>query len=295
MQQSAIERIRRFNRTVTEGIGVLDDHFLGRDRPIGESRVLWEIGRRGAEIRDLRGRLGLDSGYASRLLGSLSRQGLIREQPDQGDKRVRRATLTRKGLAERAELDRRSDALAVRILEPLTERQRAALVAAMTDVERLLRASMVRFTVENPQTRDARWCFEQYFAELNERFDAGFDPAQTISATVDELTRPAGLLLVGRLHGRPVGCGALKFHGKRPAELKRMWVAPESRGLGLGSRLLRELEQHARAAGTRVVRLETNRSLREAISLYRQSGYVEVEPFNDEPYAHHWFEKRLRR
>ena len=70
-----------------------------------------------------------------------------------------------------------------------------------------------------------------------------------------------------------------------------MWVAPAARGLGLGRRLLRELEEQARRRGARVVRLETNRTLAEAIALYRSAGYVEIEPFNDEPYAHHWFEK----
>jgi ribosomal protein S18 acetylase RimI-like enzyme len=72
-----------------------------------------------------------------------------------------------------------------------------------------------------------------------------------------------------------------------------MWVDPRARGLGLGRRLLRELESHARAMGARSVRLETNRSLTEAIALYRSSGYVEVPAFNDEPHAHLWFEKQL--
>jgi ribosomal protein S18 acetylase RimI-like enzyme len=90
-----------------------------------------------------------------------------------------------------------------------------------------------------------------------------------------------------------VGCGALKFHGGEPAELKRMWVSPEARGLGLGGRLLRCLESAAADAGATVVRLETNGSLSEAIALYRKAGYSEVDAFNDEPYAHHWFEKRL--
>ena len=104
---------------------------------------------------------------------------------------------------------------------------------------------------------------------------------------------PLGALLIARLHGRPIGCGALKFHTPAPAELKRMWVSPDARGLGLGRRILRELEQHAINSGARVVRLETNRALKEAIQLYRSAGYREVAAFNDEPYAHHWFEKRL--
>jgi ribosomal protein S18 acetylase RimI-like enzyme len=87
-----------------------------------------------------------------------------------------------------------------------------------------------------------------------------------------------------------VGCGALKFHGDEPTELKRMWVADSVRGLGIGRRLLSELESRA---GGGVVRLETNKTLTEAISLYRSAGYREVDAFNDEPYAHHWFEKQL--
>jgi ribosomal protein S18 acetylase RimI-like enzyme len=163
----------------------------------------------------------------------------------------------------------------------------------MADVERLLRVSMVRFAIEDPTTSDARWCIERYFAELSMPFDTGFDPSLSISADTRELTPPAGALILGRLRGRPIGCGALKFHPGEAAELKRMWVAPEARGLGIGRRLLQELEQHARKAGADVLHLETNHALTEAIELYRRAGYREVAAFNDEPYAHHWFEKRL--
>ncbi|HEY0782058.1 MAG TPA: GNAT family N-acetyltransferase, partial [Thermoanaerobaculia bacterium] len=134
-----------------------------------------------------------------------------------------------------------------------------------------------------------------YFRELDQRFDAGFDPARTISAEDDELRLPAGLILVARLRGEPIGCGALKLHGRAPAEIKRMWVSASTRGLGIGRRLLAELERRAADHGVRKVRLETNRSLVEAIAMYRAAGYAEVPAFNDEPYAHHWFEKRLRR
>ena len=151
----------------------------------------------------------------------------------------------------------------------------------------------VSFAIEDPTTDDARWCIEQYFAELDARFDAGFDPARSMPADAHELVPPSGALIVARLDGKPIGCGALKFHGDAPAELKRMWVAPRARGLGVGRRLLQELERQARDAGVTIVRLETNHALTEAIALYRRSGYVEVERFNEEPYAHHWFEKRL--
>lgn len=293
MDRAAIQEVRAFNRTVAERIGALTDSFLGRGRPMGESRTLWEIGAEGTEVRRLRSRLGLDSGYASRVLRSLQREGLITVKASRADGRVRMVSLTRKGRAERAALDRRADEVATSFLQPLNNEQQKKLVVAMSEVERLLRASMVEFAVEDPTTPDARWCIQQYIAELNVRFDAGWDPARSISAEPDELMPPAGALLIARLRGQAIGCGALKFHGRAPAELKRMWIAPDARGLGLGRRLLQELERHARQAGARVVRLETNRALKEAIQLYRSSGYREVPAFNSEPYAHHWFEKKL--
>jgi DNA-binding MarR family transcriptional regulator/GNAT superfamily N-acetyltransferase len=293
MDGTLIEQVRSFNRTVTERVGALNDHFLGRDHSLGEARLLWEIGTPGAEIRELRARLELDSAYVSRLLRSLERQGLIVVEASQDDRRVRRARLTGAGLAERAELDQRADQFAQAVLEPLSESQQTRLAAAMAEVERLLIASTVRITIADPNSADARWCLNQYVLELNERFESGWNPARSISAHAHELMPPEGLFLVARLHQEPVGCGALKFHLDGPTELKRMWVAPRVRSLGLGRRLLFELERHAREAGVTVLHLETNRTLAEAISLYRRSGYHEVEPFNDEPYAHHWFEKRL--
>jgi DNA-binding MarR family transcriptional regulator/ribosomal protein S18 acetylase RimI-like enzyme len=293
MKMPLVEQVRSFNRTMTERIGVLNDRFLGRNHPYGEARLLWEIGEEGASVRSLRRRLGLDSAYVSRLLRSLEGRGLIVVAADGDDGRVRQVHLTEAGLRERSELDHRADAFAHSLLEPLSEGERVRLVAAMAQVERLLIASLVRIGVTDPTSPDARWCFEQYFAELGERFEAGFDPALSISAHAQELTPPTGLLLVARLREEPVGCGALKLHANAPGEIKRMWVAKRARGLGLGRHLLQELERSAREMGVTVLHLETNHTLSEAIQLYRESGYHEVEAFNDEPYAHHWFEKRL--
>ena len=293
MVSAAVQVVRKFNRTFAQRIGTVDDGFLGRGRPYGESRILWEIGLGGAEVRELRGRLGLDSGYVSRVLRSLEKGGLVVVKTSRRDGRVRVAELTRAGRRERAELDRRSDRLAWSFLEPLTDARRERLLAAMSEVEQLLTASMVVIAVEDPHEPDARWCIQQYISELNARFETGWDPSRSISADADELVPPHGLMLVARLRGKPIGCGALKLHPGAPAELKRMWVASDSRGLGVGRRLLAELEARAKSSGAHVVRLETNRALKDAIRLYRSSGYREVAPFNDEPYAHHWFEKVL--
>src|ERR687888_506253 len=288
-----VAQVRSFNRAVTQRVGALQDAYLGRDRPLGASRVLWEIGDDGDDVRALRARLDLDSGYLSRLLRSLEREGLVVVGPDRADKRVRSVRLTARGRVERELLDRRSDELAESLLEPLRTSDRERLVEAMGVVERLLTAGLVDVAIEDPRSAAARFCLEAYFAELDDRFAGGFDPGQSIPAGADELTEPAGLFLVARLRGEPIGCGALKLSGDVPFYIKRMWVAPDARGLGVGRRILHELEEHARARGATVVHLETNRTLREATSLYRSAGYVEVEPFNDEPYAHHWFAKRL--
>ena len=288
-----VAQVRRFNRLVTQRAGALDDHFLGRDRPLGESRVLFEIGPRGADLRDVRARLGLDSGYLSRLVQSLVSAGLVEVRPGPRDERVRTAYLTKAGLAEVEEMNQRSDHAAESILAPLGESQRARLVEAMAEVHRLLQASGIVIERVDPAIPSARWCVQQYISELASRFEEGFDPARSIPADDAELRPPLGAMLVASVDGEPVACGAVKLIGPRVGSLKRMWVANSARGVGLGRRMLEALESEARALGVTTLRLETNRALTEAIALYRRSGYGEVAPFNADPYADYWFEKRL--
>jgi DNA-binding MarR family transcriptional regulator/GNAT superfamily N-acetyltransferase len=293
MDGAAVATVRRFNRIVTQRVGALDDHFLARDRPLGEARLLWEIGEDGCDVRELRARLGLDSGYVSRLLRSLEVAGLVAIAPGEHDRRVRTARLTPAGAAERAELDRRSDDLAASLLAQLSASQRDRLVSAMSEVERLLTSAMVEIAPVDPADPRARHCVREYAAELQRRFPAGFDPRRSRQVQDAELRPPAGVMLLATLQLEPVGCGCLRFHDGEPGEIKRLWVASSVRGLGLGRRLLTALEARAAEAGCAAVRLDTNGTLLEAIAMYRASGYVEVDPFNDEPYAQHWFEKVL--
>src|SRR5712692_11337073 len=124
MSETAVGQVRSFNRLVTQRVGALNDHYLARDRPLGEARLLWEIGVEGCDVRKLRSRLDLDSGYLSRLLRSLETAKLIRVEPNQDDKRVRTVRLTPSGRAERDLLERRSDELARSLFEPLSEARR---------------------------------------------------------------------------------------------------------------------------------------------------------------------------
>jgi len=292
IEQQDIARVRSFNRLVTRQVGALNDRYLGR-RPLGESRVLFEIGPDGATARDVRARLGLDSGYLSRMIRSLERDGLVEKRPDPADRRTARLCLTAAGRAEMRDLDRISDELAASALAPLTDEQRARLLRAQAEVRRLLAISMITVAREDPASADARWCLSHYFTELGERFEEPFDPGRTLPADSKDLTPPSGAFLLARFQGQPAGCGALKTLSPGIGEIMRMWVDRAHRGLGVGPRILHALEAQATALGHHTVRLYTNRSLHDAKAMYRNNGYEEIARYNDDPYAHHWFEKRL--
>src|SRR5271169_4575661 len=188
MDRAQVERVRRFNRLVTQRAGALEESYLRRGRPLGEARLIFETGSGGADVRAMRRKLGLDSGYFSRLLRSLQTQGLIELVRRIEDGRQRRVNLTHKGRAELAAYDKLSDKLAASMLEPLDVAQRDRLVAAMGEVERLIRAAAVEVAVERPNSADARGCLNQYFRELAARFDRGFDPGSDNSARDEDMT-----------------------------------------------------------------------------------------------------------
>jgi DNA-binding MarR family transcriptional regulator/predicted GNAT family acetyltransferase len=293
MDESQLQSVRRFNRLVTQRVGALEVDYLRRGRPLAEARLIFEISPEGADVRALRSKLGLDSGYLSRLLQSLKTQGLIVVNKGEEDGRRRRVSLTRQGTAERAAYDRLSDNLAASMLEPLNASEQNRLLAAMGEVERLIRVASVNVAAEAPDSPDARHCLDAYFLELAARFEGGFDVDAERSAPVADMAHPSGLFVIARLDGDAVGCGGLKRVDKATGEIKRVWTAPSARGLGVARRMLRTLEASAREKGLTTLRLDTNRALIEAHALYRSEGYQEIARFNDNPYAHHWFEKRL--
>jgi DNA-binding MarR family transcriptional regulator/ribosomal protein S18 acetylase RimI-like enzyme len=282
-----IERIREFNRFYTQRLGLLTDRYLGLDRPLGSSRLLWEIGDR-TGVRELRDRLGLDSGYLSRLLRALEQQALVRVVPHPADGRARIAELTDAGRRERAALDDRSRAGIVALLGRLSPGQQTELVAAQEQVRRLLRLATITIAPVAPDDPQAWQCLHRYAAELAERFPEGYDEAT--------LTRPADLdgnLLLAREDGTPVGCGAWVRLDPGIAEIRHLWVGTTARRLGLGLRLLTDLEADAAADGIGTVRLSTHRSLGEAIALYRRSGYREIGSYSSSPYNQLSFEKPI--
>lgn len=292
MADDAVATLRRFNRSWSQRVGVLDESFLGSGRPLGPSRLLFELGTGGSGVRELRERLDLDSGYLSRLLRQLEGEGLISVAPDPADARRRIATLTKRGMAAQRDLDDRSDALAHGLVDALSDRQRVRLAECLDQADRLVRAATISLDPVDPGSADARTAVAAYLRELDDRFEGGFDAAE---AAGDEqaMGGATGRFLVARSEGAVIGCGGLQPLADGAAEIKRMWVHPDWRGLGLAGRLLRRLEREAAGLGHGIVRLDTNRALMDAIAMYRAAGYAEIPRYNDNPYADHWFEKRL--
>lgn len=291
MDRDSIARVRRFNRAVTVEVGALHTSFLGRGRPLGAARVLNSIGRGVADVARLREALGLDSGLVSRLLRGLEDEGLVETvaHPDDGRRRIVR--LTRAGRREFGAYEKLSDEQAGAMLarHPHPER----LLAAMDLVAGAFHGARTVIAAAEPTSAPAKTCLEAYYGELGRRFAGGFDVRRSRDPDAADMRPPRGTFLLAWSDGLPVGCVALKRAGDDLAEVKRLWVAPAARGQGLARRLMGEVEDAARRLGIRVLRLDTNSALSEALALYRGTGWVEIPRFNDDPYPDAFFEKRL--
>ena len=291
MDLDAIARVRRFNRAVTVEVGALDTSFLGRGRPLGAARVLNSIGRGIADVARLRESLGLDSGLASRLLRGLEEEGLVETVAHSDDARRRVVRLTRAGQREFRAYEKLSNDQAGAILSRHPHPE--ALLAAMDLIACALQRDRTVVEEADPKSEPARACLQAYYNELAQRFATGFDVARSRDPDAADMIRPHGTFMLAWSDGLPVGCVGLKGEGNDLAEVKRLWVAPAARGQGLARRLMAAVEEAAHQLSIRVLRLDTNSALPEAIGLYRKTGWVEIPRFNDDPYPDVFFEKRL--
>ena len=292
MGPKPLSRLRRFQRAVTTEIGVLDDSFLGRGRSLGAARVLNAIGHGCGDVSALRDYLVLDSGLTSRLLRGLEAEGLIVLSGDPVDGRRRRVALTEAGRAEFVAYEALSDTRAQALLDrhPRPE----ALLEAMDLIATAFGRDRITLEEIDPRDPKAVFCLGEYYGELSRRFARGFDVSLSCDPEAEAMIAPRGAFLVAVSDGMPIGCGGLKGHaGGETAEVKRVWVAPSARGLGLARRLMAAIEARARDLGVVRLLLDTNSALPEAVALYRNSGWVEIERFNDDPYPDLFFEKRL--
>ncbi|GGF53012.1 PadR family transcriptional regulator [Azorhizobium oxalatiphilum] len=291
MTSDAIARIRRFNRIVTAEVGALDTSFLGRGRPLGSARVLNAIGHGQSDVTAIRERLNLDSGLMSRLLRALEEEGLIETVPHPEDARRRVARLTPAGAAEFAAYEDLSNTQAGGFLD--RHARPDELLAAMDLVASALGRHRIALEEMDPRDPVARACLEAYYAELAVRFEGGFDVKLSRDPDAADMIRPRGAFLVALSEELAVGCVGVKGQGGAVAEVKRLWVSPAARGIGLAHKLMAGAEEAARSLGVEVLRLDTNKALPEAQKLYRSTGWTEIPRFNDDPYPDTFFEKRL--
>ncbi len=147
----------------------------------------------------------------------------------------------------------------------------------------------------DPQSPEAIQCLKSYYDELERRFDRGFDVSLSRDPEASAMMPPMGAFYVAMSDGQPLGCCGLKGNGSDVAEIKRLWVSPTARGLGLAQALLTACEEAALALGIKVLRLDTNSALPEAAKLYRKTGWTQIDRFNDDPYPDLFFKKGLEK
>lgn len=289
--ETDIRRLRRFNRAVTSALGAMDQSFLGRGRPLGVARVLHAIGQGRTEVRELRDYLDLDSGLMSRNLRSLEEEGLIETLASVKDARQRQVHLTEAGLAEVAAYEHLSDQHALELLG--RSRRRDELLAALDLISATFTQNAPQIRRADPQDADITYAMEEYTMELSRRFGRTFAVTEMSEEERQDFLSPRGVFLLAEVDGMAVGCGAVRPLEGQIGEVKRVWINPAWRGRGLSRRLMEALEQEARGLGYDMVRLDTSRHLGEAVALYHALGYREIERYNDNPDADHFFEKLL--
>ena len=282
-------RIRRFFRAVTTEVGALEDSFLGKGRPLGVARVLHAIGHYGGDVAGIRRELNMDKAILSRILKGLEDEGLLTLEPDTQDARRRVAILTKAGHSEWKDYDLLSNQQASDLLSRSKAQQK--VLEAMDLIASTFAAQRVELVECDPRSDHAVWCLGEYYAELERRFDRGFDVNLSRDPEASDMINPKGAFFVAMSDGVALGCVGLKGWGDEQAEIKRLWVSEAARGLGLATRLMDRCDAAARELGIKVLRLDTNSALPEAARLYEKLGWVEIERFNDDPYPDLFFEK----
>src|ERR1700761_7397961 len=231
----AIKRVRRFNRAVTAAVGALDESFLGRGRPLGSARVINASGQGRTDVAVLREYLGIETSLMSRLLRGLEDEGLIETLVSPHDARRRIVRLTKTGKAEFRAYERLSNTQAEAILA--THARSHDLLAAMDLIASTLGRDRVVIEEMNPRDEAASYCLGAYYEEIASRFEHGFEVSRSRDPAAERMMRPYGAFLVAWSDDLPVGCVGLKGEGQGIGEIKRLWVAPSARGIGLSKRL----------------------------------------------------------
>jgi DNA-binding MarR family transcriptional regulator/GNAT superfamily N-acetyltransferase len=276
-----IEAVRRFSRFYTRRIGALQEGLLNTPFSLTEARVMYELGHReSATATELGQELGLDAGYLSRMLRGFHERGLIDRRPSESDARQSHISLTEAGRAAFTELGAASRRDIAAMLRELPEVEQERLVGAMRTIESVLTGpdpSHEPYTLRDPRPGDLGWVVQAH-GELYARefgWDVRFEAliGEVIAGFVRTFDPARERCWIAERDGQNVGSIFLVRGDDEVAKLRLLLVHPSARGLGLGSRLVRECVDFARQVGYRRISLWTNDVLVSARRIYAAEGF----------------------
>jgi DNA-binding MarR family transcriptional regulator/predicted GNAT family acetyltransferase len=302
---TAVQILRRFNRYYMNRLGLLSRYRFDTSLTLTEARVIFEIGLAREHTQSALGRdLKVDMGYLNRVVRRLADRGLISIRKDDHDGRVSLLALTEPGHTMLAKINSDSDAEVEDMLRGMNKREALALVTHMKAAQQLLEKQAARRRrIERAEApadiAAARTLMKEYAEFLGEDLSfQGF--AQELASLPGKYTPPSGALFVARVPAgtggtKPAGCVALRKLSPGICEMKRMFVRPEYRGMGIGRLLAERIVTEARTLGYRLMRLDTLDRLQSAVGLYRSMGFEQIPPYckNPLPGVMFW-EKDLR-
>jgi len=288
------ERVRRFTRFYTRLTGVLHEHLLESEFSLTQVRVLYELAhRQDLTAADLCRELGLDAGYASRILAGFQRRGFIEKKRSRSDARSVCLTLTRKGNDAFQPLNQASHRQVVAMLQRFPLARQEQLAQAMDQIEALFSDTSSPYLLRDPRPGDMGWVVHRHgvLYAMEYGLDASFEAlvAEIVAGYVQKPDASGGQRCwIAEQDGRVVGSVFVVRHSKRVAKLRLLYVEPSARGLGIGRHLVDECIRFARQAGYTKMVLWTNSVLTGARHIYRKAGFTLVK---SEP--HHSFGKDL--
>ncbi|MGA2613199.1 MAG: bifunctional helix-turn-helix transcriptional regulator/GNAT family N-acetyltransferase [Spirochaetia bacterium] len=290
---TAVQILRRFNRYYTNRLGLLSRYRFDTNLTLTEARVIFEVGQAGEHTQSALGRdLKVDMGYLNRVVRRLEERDLVSIRKDERDGRVSLLALTESGHTMLAKINSDSDAEVEDMLRGLNEQEALALVTHMREAQRLLekqagRRARIQRAESDVDIDAARTLMREYAEFLGEDLSfQGFD--KELAGLPGKYSPPSGVLFIARMPAgtggsRPAGCVALRRLSAGICEMKRMFVRPECRGLGIGRLLAERVIEEARVLGYRLMRLDTLNRLESAVGLYRSMGFKQIPPYCENP------------
>ena len=269
-----VAAVRAFNRFYTSRFGMVRGGLHRTEHPLAEARVLYELGAGPKPVAELRAALAMDAGQLSRLLAKLEQGGLLARERSQTDARRQIARLTSAGEQAFATLDGRSAAEVAELLAALPEPQQRRLVAAMDTIGRVLDPQPPTVVIRGLRPGDLGWMVERHGVLYAQEYgwDQSFE--RLVAGIAAAFDPDSDAAWIAEYQGERAGCVLCVHEDERTARLRTLLVEPHARGTGLGTRLVDEAINHARARGYATLTLWTNDVLAAARRVYERAGFT---------------------